>query len=252
MKTTRRFFSLVLALLFAFSFMLTPVIQAAGLEQASPTPTAQATTTPLPNPTSPTTLTSQPKNGANTNLPYYIPYKPVNFSKEFVDSFDAAFKQSGGEVAAKATYDFLVTPDAGGKIVPFYDNVMKEQGFSRAGQVDASSTGLKGTSYIYAKGQDGRIVTILGPLTAEQANSLNAASPGARIAANDTLIVLVSGLNLGAGQGGGMPGTQNMPYTGEGGSNNNNGVTFLWLALPLALMATCAGLLLRKRVRKQR
>lgn len=203
--------------------------------------TAAATTAPA--------TTAAAQTGAKTKLPLYSPNKAVTFSDQFMKDFDDAFRKGAGGAITGANYDFFITPDGDAKVSAYYDGVMKAAGYDRASKTDASSAGLKGTAYIYAKGSDARGVLVMGPLSAEQANSLKTqtSSGGNNIAANDNLIVLISDIKGGQGGAPSQP-----PTTGFGGAGSDGGFNPLWLLVPLGLAMAMAMVALVTRRRTAR
>ncbi len=221
--------------------------------------TTVAATTAATTTTAAATAAASTK-GANTGLPFYTPSKPANFTQAAQDAFDKAFKDSGGPAAANAKTDLFFSPDGEAKVSAYYDNAMKAIGFNPAGKNSTSADGLNGNAYVYSNGKAAYIVTFLGPLTADQATGFASQLKSGTAAANDTLVILISGIDLTTAQGGAAgvtptptpvkaPAPASAPATGLGGVSEQSDFNPNWLLILLALVMAMSGaaLLIRHR-----
>ena len=223
-----------------------------------------ATGTTAPATTAVATAVASATKAPNTGLPYYTPSIPAVLTAAALQTFDQSFKGAAGAVGANAKYDFFFTSDPEAKISSFYDTQMKTLGLSQSAKNSTNSDGLSGNAYVYTDATTAYEVVVLGPLSAAQGTAFQSQLQSGSVAANDTLVILVGGLNLAAAQGGGTgvtattaPATTaaaptGAPATGMGGINDNGGLNPLWLLIPLALLSAMSTIALVARRRSAR
>lgn len=173
---------------------------------------------------------AQSANGANTGIPLFTPNKAIAFNQTFTTQFDQGYRQGAGNTITNIKYDFLATSSNEAAISAFYNSAMQTAGYTSQGRTALNQGALAGAAFTYTKGNDLRQVVLLGPITAAQVNDFNSALTSGTLAANDTVLILISGTaNI----------PSSAPASGLGGSADNSSNN-LWLIAGLAVLAGSA------------